>query len=435
MSGFHPFVFLRDWLPKGLYARSIIIIIAPVVLLQAIVSYIFFERHWTMVTRRLTSAVASEIAFIIDTGQYRGEAESAAERRLVFSMNFKPGGTLPPPRTHAILERPVEERLQRELGDRTFWFDVVRNQEIVDIRVLVPDGVLYVEVPRGRVFATNWHIFLVWMAISSVLLLSIAIGFLRNQLRPIMRLAYAAESIGKGRELPSFKVSGAREVRVAAEAFLAMQARIHRYIEQRTEMLAGVSHDLRTPLTRMKLELALMRETPEIAELKKDIAEMEHMLADYLAFARGAGGEEVQFTDVSDLLKEICDDAKRRRPSLRLRMNGEIHARLRRQAFKRCIENLVENAIKYGGEVEVAALRDKETVEISVDDDGPGIPPERRDEAFRAFLRLDESRNPETGGVGLGLTIARDIARAHGGDVVLGDSPLGGLRAVVRLPL
>jgi two-component system osmolarity sensor histidine kinase EnvZ len=293
--------------------------------------------------------------------------------------------------------------------------------------------VLQTVVRRSRVYATNWHIFLVWMVITSVLLLGIAILFLRNQVRPILRLAYAAQAMGKGREVP-FRPAGAREVRIAAQAFIDMRDRLTRHIEQRTEMLAGVSHDLRTPLTRMKLHLALMGNGAEVAELRGEIAEMEHMLDEYLDFVRGAGGEEPQFIDLSELLAEICEDASLKGTTVSLKTPGPLHARVRRQAIKRCIANLVENAVAHAETVQVSVERQGGMITIAVDDDGRGIPADQREDVFRPFVRLDQSRNPNTGGVGLGLTIARDIARSHGGDVTLSESPLGGLRASVTLP-
>ena len=434
-----PFVWIKARLPKGLYQRSLIIVIAPMVLLQAALTHTFYERHWQRVTEQLSSAIGAEIAFIIDSRQYRSSDSDAAldaraMDRLGFQLGFQPGATLPPQPTHRSL---LEETIYSKLGEsikQTFWLDVVRRTQHVDIRVAVDGGVLQVLVPASRVYATNWHIFLVWMIVTSILLLAIAVPFLRNQVRPILRLAYAAEAFGKGRDIPSFRPSGAREVRIAAEAFLDMRERIRRHIEQRTEMLAGVSHDLRTPLTRMKLNLALMQETPEIVDLRADIREMEHMLDEYLDFARGAAGEEPQLCDLAALSAEVCERARHEDHNVSLSTEGEMTVRLRRNAFRRCLTNLVANATRYGTKVEVHVARRGDSLEIAIEDDGPGIPPERREEAFRPFRRLDAARDPNKAGVGLGLSIARDVARGHGGDIALEDSALGGLRAVIRLP-
>jgi two-component system osmolarity sensor histidine kinase EnvZ len=410
------------------------------VLLQAVVTNTFYERHWQRVTEQLSSSVAAEIAFIIDTHQYLEASDTTPELkaqaldRFGFILGFQPGAQLPAEfGARSVLEDTIYGKFSESIH-YPFWFDVVRREKHVDIRVAVDGGILQVLVPASRVYATNWHIFLVWMIVTSVLLLTVAVLFLRNQVRPILRLAYAAEAFGKGRDIPSFKPSGAREVRIAAEAFHDMRDRIKKHIEQRTEMLAGVSHDLRTPLTRMKLTLALMPETAESADLRADIRDMEHMLAEYLDFARGQAGEEPQLTDLGELASDVCDGARREGYDVRLSAEGEPMARLRRQAFKRCLTNLVANATRYGSHVEVTVARSIGALEIAVDDDGPGIPPEQREDAFRPFRRLDPSRDPNQAGVGLGLSIARDIARGHGGDLILSESPLGGLRAAIRLP-
>jgi two-component system osmolarity sensor histidine kinase EnvZ len=274
-----------------------------------------------------------------------------------------------------------------------------------------------------------------WMVGTAVVLLAVAVVFLRNQIRPIQRLAQAAEAFGKGREVGDFRPSGATEVRQASAAFLAMRERILRQIGQRTEMLAGVSHDLRTPLTRMKLQLALLGLRPEVAELKRDVAEMEKMIAGYLAFARGQESEATVATDLPALLNDVVATMRRHGGDIRLKSGSDITVPIRPNAFRRCLVNLIENALRHGRRVEVSAVRRGGAVEIAIDDDGPGVPADRREDVFRPFYRLDESRNPATGGVGLGLTIARDVIRGHGGEIELGTAPIGGLRALLRLPV
>jgi two-component system osmolarity sensor histidine kinase EnvZ len=274
------------------------------------------------------------------------------------------------------------------------------------------------------------------MVMSSLVLLTVAVIYLRNQVRPIQRLARAAESFGKGRDVPDFRPAGAAEVRAAAQAFLKMRERIERHIKQRTEMLAGVSHDLRTPLTRLKLELALMPETPERDAMHADVEEMERMLSEYLAFARGQGVEAAEATDLSAYLEEIAADHARHGAALTRKIPKGLRVPVRRNAFRRMVVNLLDNAETYGDSVRLSARRTRSGIEIAVEDDGPGIPPEKREEAFRPFHRLDEARSPDRSGVGLGLAIARDIARGHGGDLELGKSDtLGGLKATVRLPV
>jgi two-component system osmolarity sensor histidine kinase EnvZ len=271
------------------------------------------------------------------------------------------------------------------------------------------------------------------MVAMAVVLALIAAYFLRQQIRPIRRLAAAADSFGKGRTDVDLKPAGAREVRQAATAFLMMRERILRQISQRTQMLAGVSHDLRTPLTRMKLQLAMLGDDPGVAELKGDIADMERMVDGYLAFARGEGEEPVARTDMTGMIRDVARSAHN--GPIDVDVQDGLDVEVRPQAFKRCLTNLIDNAQRYAEKVVISAKRVGRSVVITIDDNGPGIPAESREAAFRAFFRLDASRNPETGGTGLGLTIARDIARTHGGDLVLEDSPLGGLRARVVVPV
>jgi two-component system osmolarity sensor histidine kinase EnvZ len=272
---------------------------------------------------------------------------------------------------------------------------------------------------------------------SALILMGIAIIFLRNQVRPIERLARAADSFGKGRAVPDFKPYGATEVRRAAQAFITMRERIERHISQRTEMLAGVSHDLKTPLTRLKLALAMLPDDGDIRPMRADIAEMEHMLDEYLAFARGEGSEESQTIDLSALLRDTAAAAAKARQRDGVVINAPMHVMVsvKRAGLRRLLANLIDNALKHAAHVIVTLTQDERLVEIAVEDDGPGIPEARREEAFRPFHRLDQGRNLQTGGSGLGLAIARDIARAHGGDIVLDKSAKGGLKATVRLPV
>jgi two-component system osmolarity sensor histidine kinase EnvZ len=332
---------------------------------------------------------------------------------------------------------PIDRSLTRALDarlDDPYWFDTTRYPAYVDIRVAVPGGVMRVLAPRERAFATQGHIFVLWMTVATVLLTAIAILFIRNQTKAIERLANAAEAFGRGADA-SLKPQGAREVRRAGQAFLQMRARILRHIEQRTAILASVSHDLRTPLTRLKLALALAEPGKRTAEMKRDLAEMEHMIDEYLAFARGEGGENAEATPLKSLLDEVREGARRTGAEITVAADPALTATVRPRALKRALSNLVMNAAAHGERVEVAARRGSHGgLEIVVDDDGPGIPPDRYEEAFKAFARLDEARNHNPPGVGLGLATARDAARGHGGEITLGKSPLGGLRAVVRLP-
>ncbi|MCE2988072.1 MAG: ATP-binding protein [Phenylobacterium sp.] len=429
-------------LPTTLYGRTFLIIVLPVALMQLAVAWVFFDAHWRTVTMRLSEGLAGDIAWALesyaDDPTPAGLARTAgrAERSMSLSIAFQPDRPLPETRRRNALAA-VDASLRQALAariDAPFWFDTTRYPAYVDIRVEVPGGVLRVLAPKERAIASQGLIFLGWMAAATLILTGVSLLFIRNQVRAIERLAQAAEDFGRGRDAPAFKPHGAREVRQAAQAFLAMKARIQRHIEQRTALLASVSHDLRTPLTRLRLELALAEPGPATQAMKQDLIEMEHMIDEYLAFARGEGGEQAVDLDIAALVREAAEGARRTGAKVAVAAPAEVPFRGRRSALKRAFANLIGNAAAHGQEVCVDVEVSVSGITIRVDDDGPGIPPERREEAFRAFNRLDESRNQNTKGVGLGLAIARDAARSHGGDVRLEDSPLGGLRAVLRLP-
>ena len=434
---------LKRWLPTSLFGRSLLIIVLPVALMQIAVTWAFFDAQWQTVTGRLSEGLAGDIAWVAET--YQSDPSPAAfakltrqaDRSLGLSVALQEGRTLPTSyRESAIL--PVDRALKIALTnrlDQPFWFDSTRYPAYLDIRIQVKEGVLRIIAPRDRAMATKSHIFILWMTVATVLLTGIAILFIRNQVRAIERLADAADAFGRGGDVPQFKPYGAREVRQAAHAFIAMKERIQRHIDQRTALLASVSHDLRTPLTRLKLEAALAEPSPRVDAIKRDLSEMEHMIDEYLAFARGQGGEAVELATLRPLLEAVGDGAMRGGAALTLEVDPDLSAKVRPNALKRALSNLIMNAAAHGETVAVAARsRSAGGVEITIDDDGPGIPPERYEEAFKPFNRLDESRNQNEKGVGLGLAIARDVARGLGGDVTLDRSPLGGLRAVVRLP-
>lgn len=434
---------IKRSLPTSLFGRSLLIIILPVALMQIAVTWVFFDAHWQAVTSRLSEGLAGEVAWAVES--YQDEPDSAtmqrlaerAEQSLNLSIALQPGRELPERRrtnTFAVVDRSLERALSERL-DAPFWFDTTRYPAYVDIRVQVDQGVIRILAPRDRAFATQGHIFVLWMAMATILLTAIAILFIRNQTRTIERLASAADAFGRGIDAPAFKPSGAREVRQAAHAFLAMKSRIQRHIDQRTALLASVSHDLRTPLTRLKLELALAEPGPRTAEMKRDLSEMEHMIDEYLAFARGEGGEAVEVVTLKSLIDEVSEGAVRAGAQVAVRADPDLMAKVRPNALKRALSNLIMNAAAHGDVVEVrASPRPAGGVEIVIDDNGPGIPEDRYEDAFKAFNRLDEARNQNEKGVGLGLAIARDVARSHGGDITLDSSPLGGLRAIVRLP-
>jgi two-component system osmolarity sensor histidine kinase EnvZ len=434
---------LNSVMPKGLYARALLIIILPMVILQSVIAFVFMERHWNVVTQRLSAAVVQDISALIDI--YRGYPQDAdqtqirriAQDRLGLVVDFLPLSEMPPPGPKpffSLLDQALSEELRRQIG-RPFWIDTVGKSALVEIRVQLDNTVMRVFARRSAAYASNSEIFLLWMVGTSVVLITVAIIFLRNQIKPILRLADAAESFGKGRDAPNFRPRGAREVRRAAQAFIEMKTRVERAIEQRTTMLAGVSHDLRTVLTRFKLELALIGDSPEVEAMRKDVDEMARMLEAYLAFARGDLGEASAPTDMAAFLDELKLDAERNGHRATVAFHGPPVVTVRPAAFKRCLGNLVSNASRFASAIEITGHRDHRYLTVTVDDDGPGIPPDLREDVFKPFLRLDDARNQDEGGTGLGLAIARDIARSHGGEITLGDSPFGGLRATVRVPV
>ena len=442
---------VKRLLPRSLFGRSVLIIVMPLILLQAVALQIFYGTHWEVVSRRLAASVAGDVALAVDLlRRHPGADEQAwlAQQMLgatELAIRFADGEILPadPP---DVIEGPAETELRAALAERVrlpFRIDWSgRAEREVQIRVQLPDGVLHVEAPAKRLFTGTVTVFVLWLIGSALILFAIAAVFMRNQVKPVRRLAHAADAFGKGRDVGPIKPEGADEVRQAATAFNRMQERLRRFLAQRTEMLAGVSHDLRTPLTRMRLALAMLgarnpAEAEEIAAIGEDIAEMERMIEGYLAFARGEGAEQAQPTDLAALLADLAERARAAGAEVSLQSPAALVLPLRADAMRRCLGNLLDNARRHAGHVWLAAERvmrgGGEAVQITVDDDGPGIPAARREEAFRPFVRLDGGQGGASH-TGLGLTIARDIVRAHGGEIALEDSPQGGLRARIRLP-
>ena len=433
-------------MPKGLYARSILIVILPMVILQSVLTFIFLERHWALVTNRLSTVLTQDLSAIIDIYQSYPQDKDVetltriAADRMKIDIEFLPRGPLPPalPKPFfSIVDAALSNEIRKQIG-RPFWLDTVGRSNLIEIRIELPHAILRAVAHRSAAYASNSYIFILWMVGTSFVLIVVAVAFLRTQIRPILRLSRAAEAFGKGRDI-DFRPRGAREVRQAGYAFIAMKRRIERAIEQRTAMLNGVSHDLRTVITRFKLSLALMEGSEDSDEMKKDVEEMQRMLEGYLAFARGDAGEPAVPVDMREFLDDLRADFDRHFDRngclLRLDFAGDGAVRVRPDAFKRCIGNLVANARRHGTTVAIEGAREGRFLTIHVDDDGPGIAPEHRVDVFRPFVRLDQARNQDAGGTGLGLSIARDIARSHGGDIALADSPLGGLRATLRIPV
>ncbi len=444
---------LKRFLPNTLFGRALAIIITPVILLQVVATYVFYERHWNSVTRRLALGLAGDIAVIIDIQRESPKMELPPgmtiklRRSMQIETSYVAGEILPnTPLTASVANRILDSMLDQALSERLvlpYRIDTTSYGEKIEVRVQLVDGVVRFLTPRKRVSSPTTYIFVMWMVGASLILLAIAILFLRNQIKPIRRLAEAADDFGKGIGTLELKPAGAAEVRQAAAAFLRMRDRISRHVEQRTEMLAGVSHDLRTPLTRMKLQLAMFEDTDksaEVANLKADVSDMERMVEGYLDFARGQDAEATAKTDIEKLLGDVVAGARRDGGAIKFEFTpvpaeaSPFIAYVRPLGLKRCLTNLLNNARRHAENISVALARNGDYLEIAIDDDGPGIPEHQRGEVFRPFRRLDESRNLDTAGTGLGLSVARDVARSHGGDIILSQAPAGGLRALVRLP-
>ena len=436
---------IKNILPQTLFGRALLIIVTPLILMQAISTFVFFDRHWDTMTRRLAHTLAGDIAFIVDSltplpkqldlNQIFLKADDILHIRLTYSPEeilVKKKAFQQWDRVRKSLQDALKERVRRP-----FSIDTIKKDRRIEIKVQLPQGLLNVNVHEKRLYSSTPYIFLMWMIGSSLVLFAIAIIFMRNQIRPIRRLAIAARSFGMGRGSSEIKPSGAKEVRQATQAFRQMRERISRQLAQRTEMLAGVSHDLRTPLTRMKLQIEMLERTPETRELQDDIQEMERMIDGYLTFARGEGSESLSKINLTNLIEEIISTERRDGSSINFvnKSKTKKSVTLRPQAIKRAITNLIINSKKYAETVKVEFEYSSEHAIITIDDNGPGIKPEHRDDVFKAFFRLDPSRNTDTGGTGLGLTIAKDIVQSHGGDLLLSEASLGGLRATITLPL
>lgn len=428
---------IRQLAPKSIFGRSVLIIILPIVIMQTIVAYIFFNAHWATVTANLTQSVAASVAVATelydrDPSEENAEALDALLRPdMQLSVRLKPGETLPTTRRRNIFSA-LDQSIGRALSnaiDQPFWFDTTRYPNHIDIRVQVEEGVLQFYAARDRVFAPTGFVFIFWLVTATILLTLVSVLYIRRQSIPIRELADAADAFGKGQDIGSYKPHGAVEVRRAGQSFLKMRQRIRRHIDQRTMMLAGVSHDLRTPLTRLKLALP-MAETPEDLEAaRRDLDEMEAMLSAYLDFARGAGEGTAEDLQLDEFIASIADEEG---VDCHIDVSSVIEARP--QQLRRAVVNLIQNARKYAGEPKVNVETTDSHVFIHVDDAGHGIPQDKREEVMRPFSRMDDARTQNVEGVGLGLAVARDIAQTHGGRLRLEDSPEGGLRATLQLP-
>ena len=438
--------FLERHLPEDLYRRALLIVVLPITLLLLFITGLLLDRHWEEVTKRLSKEFGREVGLLVrmyETGPKTPEAleelRDTARKLLKIQLQVD-SGPLPPVRPRpwfSILHYRLSKYISRFVPGKPFWLNT-SNAEFVELRILVDDNrVFTIRATRDRVYASSTPYLLLWTAITAIIILAIAILFLRKQINPILQLAEAMQAFGKGHALPPIRPRGAREVQDATRAFLAMKQRIERHVEQRTAMLAGVSHDLRTILTRFRLELSLLDADPQhVQALKSDVDEMQRMLQGYMDFVRGAEDEPVQPTDLCRLLRELAQNTHRGDKQLNVSCPDAmppLHARP--GALRRALRNVLENALRHArGQVRLSARMQDAHVRITVDDDGPGIAPKERERVFRPFVRLDDARNLDSAGTGLGLAIARDLILGHGGHIRLDDSPLGGLRVEITLP-
>ncbi|MEM9285382.1 MAG: ATP-binding protein [Pseudomonadota bacterium] len=431
---------LRRIAPKSLWGRTILIVVLPIFLMQSVVTFVFFNRHWEDVNGALARQTSNEIAHILalwrdpPIGMTQAAVERMARQDLDLYMRWAPGQSIPDRDKLTFfseLTRSLNDAMA-EAVDEPVWINTRGYADEVEVRVQLPEGYLVFISPRDQVAATNAPIFVLWLIGTSLLLGYVAVVFMRNQVRSITRLADAADAFGRGEDIPHFRPAGAREVRQAGQAFLAMRARIRRYLHQRTAMLAGVSHDLRTPLTRLKLGIAMLPDNEDRKALDADAQEMERMLEAYLDFVRDAQDAERSSIDVKALASELADEAKRLGQTLEIDIEDDVVIHASPVAIKRALNNLISNGFAHGDHVRLTARTNHRTVTLRVEDDGPGIGAEDRERALQPFERLDPSRN--TQGTGLGLSVVVDITKRHGGHFELGDAELGGLSATLKLP-
>ncbi len=435
---------LERYAPQGLYRRAMAILIIPVILLQLIVASFILLRYWDNETLVLANTLSNEIGLLINSYEHSDKSDAALQNikktaidQLHMDFDYARGQELPPAfqPNLPLLDQRIQQFLNSD-PSRKYWVESSAINGKVQINVEVEKDLVFqarVDSDRGRVVGAPLLVF--FMLISTTALLSIAVIFLRNQINPILDLTRAAQAFGRGRDIESFQPQGATEVRLAGEAFLDMKRRIARHVDQRTTMLAGVSHDLRTILTRFRLGLAVLGDNARTKPLQDDVAEMQHMLEDYMAFVRGDGGEQISSVNVQEAVTAVVASFLRDGANIKVSPLPQLALQLKPNAFRRLLTNVISNAVRYGKKIEISGEIRDDRFWLYVDDNGPGIPGHLREDAFRPFVRLDQSRNLDKTGTGLGLAIALDIALAHGGDIQLDDSPLGGLRAAIRIPI
>ncbi|MDA0781814.1 MAG: ATP-binding protein [Rickettsiales bacterium] len=430
---------IKKFLPHSLFGRFLLIILLPNIIVQLVAVYIFYERHWSGVSKHMATALAGDIAFIVktinDDAVHKDKVLKTAGENMYLDLNFYENQKIDKSKidiseTFGNFTSVLTSRINNKFV--MYHLDERLN---IGIDIQLDKGVLKVGISKKRVANPTTYIFVMWMTGTAIIFVVISILFMRNQVRSISEVANAADKFGKGQDCGTFKPTGATEVRQVAHAFIEMRDRIRRHIEQRTEMLAGVSHDLRTPLTRIKLQLAMMGRSKEIQELEEDITEMEKMIQGYLDFAKGKERVIDSSVNISDLLRSIVSGYRKHHKNIELKVKAGAVMHINSNAFRRVITNILDNALRYGNQVEISVGTSEKNIIIMVDDNGSGIPADKRELAFKPFYRLDKSRHLESGSTGLGLAIAKDIVVGYSGNISLDESPMGGLRVVIKLPL
>jgi two-component system, OmpR family, osmolarity sensor histidine kinase EnvZ len=432
--------FIKNFLPKRLFYRSLIIVATPIILLQIIITVVFFDSLWIKANKGMTRSLVSEIKTLYDVyaNPDMGQKQTIINlynKNFDFIISLEQDKIFP-----KILEErwfsPMDRSLRRELksafGGGAYWFDTTTYKDLVELKIKYNNGYLKIFFPRNKISPSSVRIFALWITLPGLLLIMIAIVFLKNQTRPIVNLAKAAERFGRGDFVKEFKPAGAKEIRQAAYEFDKMRKRITIHLNQRSEMLSGISHDLRTPLTRLKLQLAFLKEKDLAKKMGDDIEEMERMLNEYLEFSRHQKNEENETVNLNEIIKNIATKYENKKINVSIEDNLSIN--IRPNSIRRCLTNLIDNGLSYGEKVEIFSKATTQNITIMVDDDGPGIPEKEYLNVMKPFYRIDKSRGQNKSGVGLGLSIANDIIRAHGGTITFEKSPLSGLRVNVSLP-
>ena len=429
--------FIKKLLPKQLFYRALLIVAIPIIILQLTISIVFFDSLWIKTNKGMTRALIGEIKTFISAYEKEEYNKDSLiilfQEHLDFNVKFEPYKILP----KEDLERwfsPIDRNLRRELKSKisNYWFDTTSYKNLIDLKIKYGDGYFQFYIPKERVTSSSARLFAFWITLPAFLLITIAIIFLKNQTRPIINLARASEKFGRGEDIEEFRPSGALEIRQAGFEFEKMRKRIIRHLNQRSEMLSGISHDLRTPLTRIKLQLSFIKDKEISKKLSNDVTEMEKMLNEYLQFASSSSAEKTETFDLSDLLESTV--IKYERKEITTDIPEKVYLDGRKNLIQRCFNNLIDNSIKYSENIFITLKKSSNNILITIDDDGPGIPENERENVFKPFYKIDKSRGDSKSSVGLGLSIASDTVKSHGGNIKLETSPTNGLRIKVILP-